>query len=332
MKENNIRFSEKQKRRQNIVSSLCGKKILSMKKLLVICLFLGSLSVTAQQDPLFTQYMFNKLVVNPAYAGSQGMTTIELLDRYQWAGIEGAPKTLTLSAHTVTNNNKVGLGVYVYRDEIGPTIDQGLMATYAYRIETRKGWFSMGIQGGIKYFNYDWDMIHTQYPDNSYLPQETQLVTPDFNLGFYYQTNRFFAGLSSKHLLENEFGSGEINGNTNFSRLSRHFYAMSGMAVPLNDKMVFRPSILVKYARNAPVQTDFNASILFRDIFWVGMSYRFNQAVTFLTEFRITKTLRLGYSFDLYINDLQLHNKGSHEIRLALDFAKKSRMKTPRYF
>lgn len=303
-----------------------------MKKLIIVFLLLGGAQAFAQQDPLFTQYMFNKLVVNPAYAGSQEMTTIELLDRYQWVGIDGAPKTLTLSAHTVTNNNKVGLGVYVYRDEIGPTIDQGIMGTYAYRIQTSKGWFSMGIQGGIKYFDFDWNMINTQYPDEVFQPQEIRRITPDFNLGFYYQAPRFFAGISSKQLLENEYGVMEYEGKNTFSRLSRHFYAMSGLAVPLNDKMVFRPSFLVKYVKNAPVQTDINASILFDDIFWVGMSYRFNQAVSFLTEIHITRNIRLGYSFDLYVNDLQLHNKGSHEIRLGFDFPKKTRMKTPRYF
>ncbi len=303
-----------------------------VKKLLVVLLLLGGLNAAAQQDPLFTQYMFNKLVVNPAYAGSQEMTTVELLNRYQWVGIDGAPKTLTLSAHTVTNNNKVGLGLYLYRDEIGPTIDQGVMGTYAYRIQTSNGWFSMGIQGGIKYFDYNWGMINTQHPDEVFLPQDIRKISPDFNLGFYYQTNRFFAGISSKQLLENEYGVMEYEGKNTFSRLSRHFYAMSGAAIPLNDRMVFRPSVLVKYVKNAPVQTDINGSILFNDIFWVGMSYRFNQAVTFLTEIHITKAIRLGYSFDLYVNDLQLYNKGSHEIRLGFDFPKKTRMKTPRYF
>jgi type IX secretion system PorP/SprF family membrane protein len=303
-----------------------------MKKLLLVFLLFNSVFVFAQQDPLFTQYMFNKLVVNPAYAGSQEMATIDLLNRYQWVGIEGAPKTLTLSAHTVTDNNKVGLGIYVYRDELGPTVDQGVMGTYAYRIETQRGYISMGIQGGFKYFDYDWNIINTQYPDELFLPQEVRKITPDFNVGFYYQTNRFFAGISSKQLLENEFGVAKVDGKNTFSRLSRHFYVMSGFALPINDKIVFRPSALIKYVQNSPVQADFNASFLFSDIFWVGASFRFDKAVTFLTEFSLTKNIRLGYSFDLYVNELQFYNKGSHEIRLGFDFVNKTRMKTPRYF
>jgi type IX secretion system PorP/SprF family membrane protein len=335
MKEKNIRLNSKEEtvHSEKLIDFPRDKKTILMKKVLIVLLLIVScFKLSAQQDPLFTQYMFNKLVVNPAYAGSQEMTSVELLDRYQWVGIDGAPKTLTLSMHTLLNDNKVGLGVYIYRDELKPTVNQGIMGTYSYRIRTQNGWFSFGIQGGIKYLNYDWSLINTQYPDYVFMPQEFQKITPDLNLGFYYQTNRFFAGLSSKQLLQNEFGVGEYDGKTTFSRLSRHFYAMTGFAIPLNDKMVFRPSALVKYAKNAPVQADLNLSILFGDIFWVGTSIRLNNAVTFLTEFRILKNIRLGYSFDLYVNELQLHNNGSHEFRLAFDFEKKSRMKTPRYF
>ncbi len=304
----------------------------NMKRILVAILLLGSLSVSAQQDPLFTQYMFNKLVVNPAYAGSREIFTVDILDRYQWVGIDGAPKVITLSAHGLIKNSNVGLGGYVYRNVIGPSINQGAMGTYSYRIRTDNGWFSFGIQAGIKYYNFDWAAIKTEFPDYEFYPQDVQKITPDANIGIYYQSRRFYAGLSSKQLLGNEYGVGEVNGKTTFSRLARHFYAMSGMAIPLNDKIVFRPSVLAKYVKNAPFQMDFNASFLFGNTFWAGISYRTIKTVAFLTEFRITDYLRLGYSFDLYMNELQLHNKGSHEFRLGFDISTKKRMKTPRYF
>jgi type IX secretion system PorP/SprF family membrane protein len=190
----------------------------------------------------------------------------------------------------------------------------------------------MGVQGGVKYFDFDWEMLTTQYPDYLFQPQEIKKFVPDFNIGFYYETKKFFAGLSSKHLLENEYGVGEYEGKSSFSKLARHFYAMTGFAVPLNDKMVFRPSALMKYAKGIPVQADFNASILFNDIFWIGASYRTDKAVTFLAEFSILKNIRLGYAFDMYLNELQLHNAGSHELRVGFDIDTKSRMKTPRYF
>lgn len=310
-----------------------SEKNISMKQFLTVLLLVISFSAFGQQDPLFSQYMFNKLLVNPAYAGSRENLSIDILDRYQWVGIEGAPNTITLAAHSLLESKKVGLGLYVFRDELGPTINQGIMGTYAYRIQTRRGWFSFGIQGGIKYFNFDWNAINTRDPDYMFYPQDVEKITPDVNLGIYYQTPKFFAGLSSKQLLENEYGVGELDGNTTFARLARHYYAMAGFAFPLNDKIIFRPSMLGKFVRNAPLQMDFNASFLFNDLFWVGASFRTEKAVVFLTEFRVTDFMRVGYSFDLYLNELQLHNKGSHEFRLGFDIAtRKSRMKTPRYF
>jgi type IX secretion system PorP/SprF family membrane protein len=310
-----------------------SEKNIFMKRFLTVLLLVISFSAFGQQDPLFSQYMFNKLLVNPAYAGSRENLSIDILDRYQWVGIEGAPNTITLAAHSLLESKKVGLGLYVFRDELGPTINQGIMGTYAYRIQTRRGWFSFGIQGGIKYFNFDWNAINTRDPDYMFYPQDVEKITPDVNLGIYYQTPKFFAGLSSKQLLENEYGVGESDGKTTFARLARHYYAMTGFAFPLNDKIIFRPSMLGKFVRNAPLQMDFNASFLFSDLFWVGASFRTEKAVVFLTEFRVTDFMRIGYSFDLYLNELQLHNKGSHEFRLGFDIAtRKSRMKTPRYF
>jgi len=309
------------------------RKIRMMKKIFLAIVLFCNLSVMAQQDPLFSQYMFNKLLVNPGYAGSTETFSVDLLNRYQWVGIDGAPRTTTLAAHALLGDN-VGLGGYIYRDELGPTINQGAMATYSYRIMTRYGWLSFGIQGGIKYFDFDWNAITTEYPDIAFDPVDIRHITPDINLGIYYYAPKFFAGISSKQLLENEYGSFTTSdGQSSFSRLSRHFYLMTGMVFPLNDRMAFRPSIMGKYVDNAPVQFDFNASLIFNDVFWIGAAFRTEKAVVFLTEFNIARGFRLGYSFDLYLNELQLHNNGSHEFRLGFDLqGKKGRMKTPRYF
>jgi len=307
----------------------------TMKRIYIFILLLISLSAYSQQDPSFTQYMFNKLVVNPAYAGSREVLTFDILDREQWVGIDGAPRTMSISAHTSSLNRKVGLGAYGYRDQLGPAVTQGLMLSYAYRLLFDQSYFSFGLQGGFKYFNYDWDMIRLKYPDDYYFyPQDTKKVVPDFNLGFYYQAARFFAGLSTKQLLENEYGESKSDdGKTSFSKLLRHFYLMTGAAFPLADKIVFRPSMLAKYVKNAPLQVDMNASFLFNDFFWIGASFRTQRALAFLTEFRITPKIRLGYSFDLYLNELQPYNYGSHEIRLSFDVVGSGyRMKTPRYF
>jgi len=244
---------------------------------------LGGLAASSQQDALFTQYMFNKLVVNPAYAGSQEILSVDLLNRTQWVGIDGAPQTLTFGAHTAMRNRKVGLGLYGYRDVLGPQVSQGLMGTYAYRLIFPNSTLSFGLQGGIKYFNIDWDQIRVKHEDPYFYPQEVQKITPDFNLGMYFQSPRFFAGISSKQLLENEYGVTNLpEGGTSFSRLLRHFYLMTGVVFPMDEKILFRPSLMAKYVKNAPLQVDLNASLLFGNALWVGASYRTEKALAFM--------------------------------------------------
>jgi type IX secretion system PorP/SprF family membrane protein len=166
------------------------------------------------------------------------------------------------------------------------------------------------------------------------MPQEMKHFAPDFNLGIYFQNDRMYAGVSSKQLLENEYGVTKFaNGKSSFSRLLRHYYLMAGYVFPIQDRIVFRPSFLVKYVVNAPVQVDLNASVIFNEVFWIGASFRTQKALAFMTEFRIAPKIRLGYSLDIYLNELQPYNYGSHEIRLGFDLvSEKNRMKTPRYF
>jgi type IX secretion system PorP/SprF family membrane protein len=287
----------------------------------------------AQQDPLFTQYMFNKLLVNPAYAGSREAFTVDMVNRSQWVNIDGAPETFTISAHTSMRNKNVGLGLYIFRDILGPTNNQGLMGTYSYRIDLNKSSLAFGLQFGFKYFDFDWAAMNLKDPDYLFDPQDVRRITPDANLGIYYQSSRMFVGISSKQLLQNDYGYATKDGKSSFSKLTRHFYMMGGMALPLADKIVFRPSMMAKYTPNVPMQFDLNASFLFSNLFWVGTSFRTGNAISFLTEIKIADRLKLGYSYDLYINELQPFNYGSHEIRLGFDFPLYAeRMKTPRYF
>lgn len=306
-----------------------------MKKAQLIILFSLFCNVIAfaQQDPLFTQYTFNKLLVNPAYAGSREGLTVTLLNRAQWVNIDGAPNTIVLSAHTATKGKKVGLGAYIVRDAIGPIVTNSLMGTYSFRILMAESVFSFGLQGGLKYFDYNWSLMNVRDADYVYDPSDVRRITPDLNLGIYYQSNRFFAGLSSKQLLENEVGFTQRNEKTSFDKLVRHFFFMSGAVFPMADNIKFRPSTLVKFVSNAPVQIDLNASVLFNRQFMVGVSYRTQNAITAMTEISLTNNIRLGYSYDMYFNELMLYNYGSHEIRIEFDLnMSESKMLTPRYF
>ena len=306
-----------------------------MKKLLTALLLLITTSLFAQQDALFSQYMFNKLAINPGYAGSRELLSADMIYRYQWVNIDGAPKTVSASIHSPLNNPHLALGFNLSNDKIGPISNTSAMATFAYRIIFPKSKLSFGLQAGVK--NSDLMLGFKAYDEtdpflNSQL-QLTKKFVPDANFGIYYYSDKFYAGVSSHQLLQNQsLLVRDSIGNTQFTKLATHFYGMTGAAFPIGDNVVFRPSLLAKFVKNAPPQLDLNASFLFANTLWVGVSYRTEKAISLITEVNIAQNLRIGYSYDIWINELQSHNSGSHEIRLSFDFNVGKRMLSPRYF
>lgn len=304
-----------------------------MKTFFTSLLFLAASTLFAQQDPMFSQYMFNKLAVNPGYAGSRELLTTDILYRNQWVNIDGAPKTISASLHSPLTNPHLALGAHIYNDRIGPMSNTSAMATFAYRIIFPKGKLSFGIQAGVKSNGIVWSDFNALNEDDPFLINRAKnKVVPDANFGVYYYTNNFFAGLSSHQLLQNQtLVIKDSEGNTQVSKLLTHFYAMTGVVIPINDNVLFRPSLLAKYVKNAPPQVDLNASFLFANKLWLGASYRTEKAVSFMTEINIKQNFRLGYSYDVWF-DLKEYNKGSHEIRLSFDINVAKRILTPRYF
>ncbi|HOW30756.1 MAG TPA: type IX secretion system membrane protein PorP/SprF [Bacteroidales bacterium] len=305
-----------------------------MKKLFIVSLVLISSSLFAQQDPLFSQYMFNKLAVNPGYAGTHLALSADVINRWQWVGIDGAPKTLSASVHMPMRNPRLGIGFNIYNDKLGPSINQGGLATFAYKLIFPKSVLSFGLQAGIKYMDIDWSVIDViDNEDISLIGLATKKVVPDANFGIYYYTKNYYVGLSSKQLLQNQMAVVNKEDKSQFTHLLRHFYGMAGAAFPITEGVVFRPSMLVKFVQNAPPQLDVNCSFLLANTIWVGASYRTEKAVSVMAELKVTKTIRIGYSYDMWFNALQEANRGSHEIRLGIDLESlTNRMLSPRYF
>lgn len=310
----------------------------AMKKILIIALFLISAVAFGQQDPLYTQYMYNKLAINPGYAGSHELFSLEALTRLQWVGFTGGPRTISFTAHTPLRNPHIGLGFYAYRDQLGPTVDYGVMGNFTYRIIFKKSKLCFGINAGIKYYDIDWGALDAKdQGDIALINQIKNKVVPDIDFGIYYYSPHFYVGLSSKHLLQNQMSVSSApapDTKSSFSKLKRHFYFIAGGAVPFSENVVFMPSLLMKAVEGAPFQIDINASFLLRKVLTLGASYRSNAAVAFLVGVNITKSLSIGYSYDIWFNALQSYNFGSHEIRIGFDFDlfNNSRMLTPRYF
>jgi len=313
------------------------------KSIIILGLLLATISGMAQRDALYSQFMFNRLVINPGYTGSRDVLTMTMLNRYQWVGFgSGTPRTLTFSAHTPLRNENIALGMYVYSDQTGPFTDLGFMTNYAYRVRLLNGILSLGLQAGFNQVNVDWNAVEMRDGDDPVLMNRPKnKIQPDANFGVYYYTKKYYLGISSKQLFESQYGRVEFeNGLSTYAKLARHFYGMAGMALPLSDKVVFRPGVLFKYTKNAPLDVDLNASFLFNDLIWLGTSYLTNHngiisknALVFMVELNLNKNWRLGYSYDADLSEIKTYSEGSHEIMISYDVnVFKPRMLTPRYF
>ncbi|MGE5382254.1 MAG: type IX secretion system membrane protein PorP/SprF [Omnitrophica WOR_2 bacterium] len=313
-----------------------------MKKIaLLFILTLMTYCTFAQRDALYSQFMFNRLIINPAYSGSRDALAVTLLNRYQWIGFDGGPKTFTFSAHTPLRNEKIALGMYVYSDKNGPFNDLGFMANYAYRIRLYNGILSLGLQAGFNQVNLDYDALNARDTDDPLLlDRPGTKVQPDANFGAYYYTKNYYVGISSKQLFEAQYGQVGAGDKSTYGRLARHFYGIAGCAVPIGTSVVFRPGLMMKYTNNAPLNFDINASFLFSELIWLGASYRTNinavtskNALVFMAEINIAKNWKLGYSYDSYLSDIRLYNDGSHEFMISYEAnIFKPRIVTPRYF
>ena len=305
--------------------------------LLAVCAV--SLSVSAQQEAMYTQYMFNKLLINPGYAGSRAATSVTMMYRDQWSGFNGAPRTGTFSIHGHLKNPKIALGMTVINDRLGLQNQTGIYANYAYRLPLGNGRLSFGVQGGFDHYEIALSTaVHIDAGDPS-LAVDLSMINPNIGAGIYYKSEEFYIGASAQRLIENDLsGRTILSEDDSYSRQARHLNAMAGGVIDISENVKLRPAVLVKYAPNAPVQADFNASFLFVERFWVGASYRTNASIDGMIEFQVNRQLRIGYAYDHQINQIGPYTTGSHEVLIGfdLDFGKTRvatpRMMAPRYF
>ncbi len=310
-----------------------------IKKLAIFFLFLSfSAGVSAQQDPMYSQYVFNGLLINPAYAGSREVLSATALYRNQWVNIPGAPKTGNFSLDTQVKNQKVGIGLNMIFDKIGVTSHSGIYGIYSYKVNFAEGILSFGLQAGIDFYNSNNSQV--QYSENSSqidpaFVSDYHKVLPNFSVGMYYHNERFYAGLSSMNLLgqaiQNEIYPNMAN-DLNINIVS-HYYMNAGYLLDVNKDIQLQPSLLLKFVPGAPVEADFNAVFMFFDLLSLGVSYRTSASIDVLTQVKISKQLSLGYSYEYSTNELSNFTSGSHEIMLRYQFDfSKGKIVTPRFF
>lgn len=309
-----------------------------MKKYITLALLLISATVSklqAQQEAMYSQYMFNTLAINPAYAGSRNVTSATALYRNQWVGINGAPETITFSIDAPINSKKVGLGLQVFNDKIGITKTTGAFASYAYRIRLQKGTLAFGLQAGASQYRADFqDVSLSPDPSNDLaFSQNVNKVLVNLGTGIYYNTDRFYVGLSSPQLLNNKLTNFTVQNNNVFNGQALHLFFATGYVFPISDVFALKPSVLIKGVKGAPIEADLNATLWIKDVFAVGLQYRTKADISAMIEVQASPQIRLGYAYDRSLTKLVQYNSGSHEIMLRYEFGfEKGKILSPRYF
>lgn len=310
-----------------------------MRKILtIILLFAFSEAIIAQQDPQYTQFMYNNTVINPAYAGNRGVMSIIGLHRSQWVGLDGAPTTSNLSLHTPIKNSRVGLGLNLLSDKIGPTDESYVSGDFSYTIPLNyDAKLSLGLKAGIHSLNVDFTKLDI-FNSSEFLIQDNieNKLSPTLGLGLYYHTDRFYMGLSTPNILKTKhFDGSNTNSTTFIAKEFIHYFATLGYVFDLNDHVKFKPATLVKMVKGSPLQVDLTANFLFNEKFTLGAAYRWSAAVSGLLGFQLNEKMMIGLAYDYDTTELSnaINNNGSYEIFLRFElFNSYNRVLTPRFF
>lgn len=310
-----------------------------MKKLYKYTLLFGMLvlgnQIFAQTEPMYSQYMYNMLGVNPAYAGSREATSLNFFQRRQWVGIAGAPQTTSVSVDGAFNDNKLGWGVQAYDDKLGVEKADGLNMMMATHIQVSdKGSLSGGLSVGI--MNYRIDLMNVQ---GRYTPSDPAFYSnfnkwlPAVGLGLYYNTDKFYAGFSVPNVLKSRLTAFDVM-NSGIQKVnSTHIFFTTGYVFDINEEVKIKPSTMIKAVGGAPIEADFNTNLWLRDLIGLGFSYRTGDAMVGMAEAQINDHLRIGYAYDISISPLKYYNNGSHELMFRYEIGNnKSKVKSTRYF
>lgn len=299
-------------------------------KLFSFVLMFTAMVSFAQQDAQFTQYMYNTININPAYAGSRGVLSIFALHRTQWVGLDGAPVTNTVSINTPLNANNLGLGISVINDKIGPTHENTISADLSYTVPTSETFkLSFGIKATANLFDLDVSRLNPADDDPS-LHDYSNKFTPNIGAGVYLHSDKAYAGFSVPNFIEtNRYDDNEIA----IFKEKINYYLIAGYVFDLTNDIKFKPAILIKMVEGAPLQADVSANFMFNNKFVVGVAYRWSAALSAMVGFQVSDGLYIGYGYDHETTNLNHYNSGSHEIFLRYElFKNNNKIITPRFF
>ena len=294
---------------------------------------LGNVNQTfAQQDSQYTNYMYNTINVNPAYAGSRGVMSIFGLHRTQWVGLDGAPVTNVASINTPINNSNVGLGISFVNDRIGPSDENAISADISYTIQTSETYkLSFGIKGTANLLNVDYTKLNRyDLSDPQFQNNVDNRFSPNIGAGIYFHSDKLYAGLSVPNFLETKHFDDNVSAT---AKERMHYYFIGGYVFDLSENIKFKPAFLSKVVSGAPLQLDLTANFMFNEKFVLGAAWRWDAAVSGLAGFQVNENWMIGYAYDAETTKLANYNSGSHEIFLRYEFkGKTEKVVSPRFF
>jgi type IX secretion system PorP/SprF family membrane protein len=285
----------------------------------------------AQQDAQYTQYMYNTINVNPAYAGSRGALSIFAMHRTQWVGLDGAPITNTVSLNTPFNNSKLGLGVSIVNDEIGPSTNNSISADISYYVPVSESYrLSFGVKGTANIFNIDVTKLNPSDQTDPQFQDINNDFSPNIGAGLYLHSQKAYLGFSIPNFIETDAYN---DNDVAIYKEKINYYLIGGYVFDLNSYIKFKPTFMTKMTNGAPLQVDVSGNFLFNEKFTVGVAYRWSASLSAMAGFQISDGFYLGYAYDFETTELDNYNSGSHEIFLRYEvFKKNSKITTPRFF
>jgi type IX secretion system PorP/SprF family membrane protein len=307
-----------------------------IRSIMRLVLIFFTVASFAQQDAQYTQYMYNTIVVNPAYAGTRDLMSVFALHRAQWVGIDGAPVTNTLSINAPINESKVGLGLSVVNDKIGPSSENNIAVDFSYTIEAFTDYkMSFGLKASANLLSIDFTKLVQKPGDVIFGENIDNKFSPNVGTGFYLHSDVGYIGLSVPNLIETKhFDKSATPSSTNHIAVEAiNYYLIAGYVFDLSPSVKFKPSLQTKYVQGAPLELDVSANFMIHDKWVGGLAYRWSAAMSVMTGFQVTDSWFIGYSYDFDTTALVNYNYGSHEIFLRYEFFNGyERSISPRFF
>ncbi len=307
---------------------------MTIRRLTYILIFVFTVfSGKAQHTPLLSQYMFNGLAYNPGFAGSDDALSISVADRNQWVGFDGAPVTQTIAVHSPLKNENIAMGLFLYRDVIGKSYNNGIYGTYAYRVKLGKGKLSMGLTGGFSFKQVKLsESTVIQQGDEVFSKNTPLCFLPNSSIGTYYYSPDFFVGLSAPFIFSEEFNMQTDKYISTFDFSKNNFLLTGGYNYRINSLYVIKPSFLWRTNLTTGSQVELDLAAEHLKFGGIGIGYRLKDAIIILLKVRINNQMFFGYSYGIPISKLSNYNSGTHEFYLTYQFKYESKTVSSRFF